>query len=74
MSIPATEKEGGDTSERQRPRTAGAAVFFLTLTLTDAQQDEPRMSQVKVGKQVNEVEGHERKAEDDADPFLTSFA
>lgn len=32
------------------------------------------MSQVKVGKQVNEVEGHERKAEDDADPFLTSFA
>lgn len=32
------------------------------------------MAQVEVGKQVNEVEGHEGKAEDDAHPFLTSFA
>lgn len=32
------------------------------------------MSQMEIGKKVNEVEGHERKAEDDADPFLTSFA
>lgn len=32
------------------------------------------MAQVEVGKQVNEVEGHEREAEDDAQPFLESFA
>lgn len=32
------------------------------------------MPQVEVGKQVNEVEGHEREAEHDAYPFLTSFA
>lgn len=32
------------------------------------------MSLVEIGKEVNEVEGHEREAEDDTDPFLTSFA
>lgn len=32
------------------------------------------MSLMEIGKEVNEVEGHEREAEDDTDPFLTSFA
>lgn len=32
------------------------------------------MPQVEIGKEVNEVEGHEREAEDNTDPFLTSFA
>lgn len=32
------------------------------------------MSQVEIGKKVNEIEGHEREAEEDTDPFLTSFA
>lgn len=32
------------------------------------------MSQVEIGKEVNEIEGHEREAEADTYPFLTSFA
>lgn len=42
--------------------------------LTNTQQDVPQMSQVEIGKKVNEIEGHEREAEDDTYPFLTSFA
>lgn len=44
------------------------------MLLTDTQQDKPQMSQMEIGKKVNKVEGHERKAEDDTYPFLTSFA
>lgn len=32
------------------------------------------MSKMEVGEKVNEIEGHEGEAEDDTDPFLTSFA
>lgn len=32
------------------------------------------MPQVEIGKEVNEIEGHEREAEDNTYPFLTSFA
>lgn len=32
------------------------------------------MSQMEIGKEVNEIEGHEREAEDNTYPFLTSFA
>lgn len=42
--------------------------------LTNTQQDGPQMSRVEIGKKVNEIEGHEREAEDDTEPFLKSFA
>lgn len=48
--------------------------YFSTSVLTNAQQDVPQMPQVEIGKQVNEIEGHEREAEDNTYPFLTSFA
>lgn len=32
------------------------------------------MSQVEIGKKVNEIEGHEREAEEDRQPLLKSFA
>lgn len=44
------------------------------ILLTNAQQDVPQMSQMEIGKKVNEIEGHEREAEDDTYPLLTSFA
>lgn len=40
----------------------------------NAQHDVPQMSQMEIGKEVNEIEGHEREAEDNTYPFLTSFA
>lgn len=71
VSIPATVNEGGNTAEQRRqPRER----LRFRATPTDTQQEEPRVAQVEVGKQVNEVEGHEREAEDDAQPLLESFA
>lgn len=32
------------------------------------------MSQVEIGKEVNEIEGQQREAEDNTYPFLASFA
>lgn len=42
--------------------------------LTNAQKDVPHMTQVEVNKEVTKIEGHEREAEDNTYPFLTSFS
>lgn len=58
----------------EQPTQLGKTEEHCIIFLTNAQQDVPQMSQVEIGKKVNEIEGHEREAEDDTYPFLTSFA
>lgn len=72
VSIPAAENER--VRKVRTTNTEHKTEEHCIIFLTNAQQDVPQMSQVEIGKKVNEIEGHDREAEDDTYPFLTSFA
>ena len=75
VSIPATEiglskyRENHSNKERTAnkdcDKTTTEHYIMFQSAPTNTQQDVPQMSQVEIGKKVNEIEGQEREAEDD---------
>lgn len=56
------------SKKKQKTKTSDSTsehYIMFQSALTNTQQDVPQVSQVEIGKKVNEIEGHEREAEED---------